>query len=69
MCVLLKWLAVDPLSIEHREGPQTLDHQTQRADNGIMGREKWKNNEIKKFCGCQGERQRVCDVKTPRCQM
>lgn len=28
MCVLLKWLAEDPLSIVHREGPQLLDHNT-----------------------------------------
>lgn len=36
MCVLLKWLAVDPLSTEHREGPQLLDHNTGdwRQNNG-----------------------------------
>lgn len=45
MCVLLKWLAVDPLSTVRGEGPQQLGHNTWGEDNQIMDREKWKNNE------------------------
>lgn len=42
MCVLLKWLAVDPLSTVHREGPEQQDHNTwgRQPNNGQREMEK-----------------------------
>lgn len=42
MCVLLKWLAVDPQSTEHREDPQQLNHNNKdwQLNNGQREMEK-----------------------------
>lgn len=38
MCVLLKWPALDPLSLVHREGPQQVGHNAgdSQSNNGLI---------------------------------